>query len=135
MYKVCYINDNNDSNNINDLIKTKMFTTNGLIYQVLRDIDFMIEINKDEIKNRSKILKLKLVKENSNENKTYEIIGDFYFEISHEMLNTNDIKYLFDERTYGNKFIMTIKISHYKDENIGNDNFYITHPSIEIKSI
>ena len=48
------------------------------------------------------------------------------------MLTIEELKYLFDEITYSNKFIMTIKISNYKDENIGDINFYITHPSVEI---
>jgi hypothetical protein len=132
MYKVCYVKNDIDSDNIDNLIKTKMITINGTIYQVLRDIEFMVEIDKDEIKNTPKNFKLKLVKEISDENKTCQNVGDFYFEISYDMLTIGEPKYLFDERTYGNKFIMTIKISNYKDENTGDVNFYITHPSVEI---
>ena len=55
IYKVCYVKNNIDSNSIDNLIKTKIFTTNGTIYQVLRDIDFMVAIDKDEIKIHQKI--------------------------------------------------------------------------------
>jgi hypothetical protein len=131
MYKVYYVTTNDESNNAQTLNKIKMFKASETIYQVLRDIDFMLKIDKDETKNTPKNLKFKLIKH--CDDNSYKDVGDFYFEVSHDMLNSNDsYKILYNEQTYDKKYIMSIKISHYKDENNGEINFYIAHPSVEI---
>jgi hypothetical protein len=131
MYKVTYITTDDESNNAQTLNKIKMFTTDGTIHQVLRDIDFMIKLDKDKIKNTPKNLKFKLIKQ--CDDNSCQDVGDFYFEVNHDMLNSNVLyKMLNNEQIYDKKYIMSIKISHYKDENNGENNFYITHPSIEI---
>ena len=108
----------------------RFFTTNSEIYQVLRDIDFMIKVDKSTT---DQIIQLKLIKKISNIQE--EIIGDFYFELKEELFDENLYPFHHLSSTVVNKkqYIMQVSLSHYKSEVSDEIEFFITHPNFTIK--
>lgn len=134
MYSVYAIINANPTNSANptNLIKTnRFFTTNDEIYQVLRDVDFMVKVNKPS---QNQIIQIRLIKTIQN---TEQIIGDFYFELIPELFDENlkPFPRLTSIVVNEKQYVMNVSLSHYKSIDFDGNEFFITHPSFTIKNI
>lgn len=119
-------------NNICQTSTNNFFTTDNENYQVLRDVDFMLKVNKSTIGNQ--MIQLRLSKKTTVGE---DIIGDFYFVLREELLNENQYPFHQLSAVVNNvkQYIMHVSLSHYKSETSDEIEFFITHPNFTIKKI
>jgi len=137
------------SNN-KEYISRLFVSTDEKIYQILRDIDFMMKIEK-----KTQIINLQLIKLNSNKQFDYIKLGDFNFQITENNFDEidNNQVYINCSKIINNKcYDMNIRLISYplncENENSLSMNtnitdvtditntkkeFYIVHPNFEIK--
>lgn len=122
-------------NNTPNQILTKFHTLDGTIYQIIRDIDFMVNIKPCK---HNQTFCIRLFK---SEGLSNNFIGDFYFNIPDEIFIPKDeypYPQLFATLNDTNnriKYNMRVTLANYTDENSNKNfdkNFYIVHPCLEI---
>ena len=131
VYKITTI-----ENNISNPILTKFHTFDGTIYQIIRDIDFMVNIK--PCKNNQTFC-IRLFKSEGSSN---SIIGDFYFNIPEEIfIHKEECPHLYatiDDTNNRIKYNMHVTLINYTDKNSDKNSdesidFYIVHPCLEIR--
>ena len=122
-------------NNCQSNLSTKFHTVTDINYQIVRDIDFMFELDKN---NPSQLISLRLVKcDTINKTTTETIIGDFNFEITNDLFDeeNNIFPRIYCSINNDKKYNMGICISHYKMPDSDEIKFFVTHPHFTIENL